>query len=78
MRREFEVVKEIAVLRTAETGWTLEFNLVSWYRKEQKYDIRWWSPGKERVGKGLALSNEDINNLGILLKQLQDVKVGHQ
>lgn len=64
MRMEFEVLKEIAVLREGKNGWRKEVNLVSWNGKEPKYDIRWWPPDRSCVGKGLTLLPEEIFQLG--------------
>lgn len=57
------IVEEIVVLRTGKNGWTQELNLVSWYGKEPKYDIRWWSPNKERSGSGITLRPDELFKL---------------
>ena len=41
---QYEIVKEIAVLSTGDSGYTKEINLISWNGKEPKYDIRSFSP----------------------------------
>ena len=41
---QYEIVKEIAVLSTSDSGYTKEINLISWNGKEPKYDIRSFSP----------------------------------
>ena len=43
---QYEIVKEIAVLATSESGYTKEINLISWNGKEPKYDIRTFSPNR--------------------------------
>lgn len=58
-----EIVRPIAVLSENERGYTKEINLVSWNGAEAKYDIRNWHPGRERSGKGITLTKEEIMNL---------------
>ena len=36
---QYEIVKEIAVLSTGDSGYTKEINLISWNGKEPKYDM---------------------------------------
>lgn len=57
---KYEIVKEIAVLSESPKGWTKELNLISWNGREPKYDIREWAPEHEKMGKGVTLSNEEI------------------
>ena len=52
---QYEIVKEIAVLSTGDSGYTKEINLISWNGKEPKYDIRSFSPNREKCGKGTGL-----------------------
>ena len=42
-----------------------EINLVSWYGKEPKYDIRGWSEeqGCRKPGLGISLSEEEFREL---------------
>ena len=58
-----EIVRPIAVLSENERGYTKEINLVSWNGGETKYDIRNWHPGREKCGKGITLSRNEIQNL---------------
>ena len=55
----YEIVEKIAVLSESSKGWTKELNLISWNDRDPKYDIREWSPDHEKMGKGVALSNEE-------------------
>ena len=66
---EFEIKKEIATLSTSKGGWTKEFNKVSWNGKDAKYDIRDWSPDREKCGKGVTLTEEEAKALLIALKR---------
>ena len=65
---QYEIVKEIAVLSTGDSGYTKEINLISWNGKEPKYDIRSFSPNREKCGKGITLNADEA---ATLLKELQ-------
>lgn len=64
---KFEIVHHIGVLSETAKGWRKELNLVSWNGRAPKYDLREWSPGHEKMGKGETLSNEEIERLYELL-----------
>ena len=66
---QYEIIKEIAVLSTSESGYTKEINLISWNGKEPKYDIRTFSPNREKCGKGITLTADEAE---ALLKALQE------
>ncbi len=65
---QYEIVKEIAVLSTGDSGYTKEINLISWNGKEPKYDIRSFPPNREKCGKGITLNADEA---AALLKALQ-------
>ncbi|MGQ7526288.1 YdbC family protein [Streptococcus suis] len=65
---QYEIVKEIAVLSTGDSGYTKEINLISWNGKEPKYDICSFSPNREKCGKGITLNADEA---AALLKALQ-------
>lgn len=68
---QYEIVKEIAVLSTGDSGYTKEINLISWNGKEPKYDIRSFSPNREKCGKGITLNaDEAAARLKALQKEL--------
>ena len=60
---QYEIVKEIAVLSTGDSGYTKEINLISWNGKEPKYDIRSFSPNREKCGKGVTLTETEAGKL---------------
>jgi hypothetical protein len=62
-----EIVMQLGVVSQSGTGWTKELNLVSWNGRAPKYDIRDWSPGHEKMGKGVTLSREELLALRDLL-----------
>ena len=67
---KFEITEHIAILSESAKGWTKELNLISWSSREPKYDIRDWSPNHEKMGKGVTLSNEELDKLKEVLSSL--------
>lgn len=65
---QYEIKQEIAVLSENDSGYTKEINLVSWNGREPKYDIRSFSPKREKCGKGITLTETKARRL---LKALQ-------
>lgn len=65
---QYEIVKEIAVLSESDSGYTKEINLISWNGNEPKFDIRSFSPDREKCGKGITLTEQEAKTL---LKALQ-------
>lgn len=66
---QYEIKKEIAVLSTSDSGYTKEINLISWNGKEPKYDIRSFSPNREKCGKGVTLTEAEAKSLLEALKK---------
>ncbi|MBU3805760.1 MAG: hypothetical protein H9882_02550 [Candidatus Fournierella pullistercoris] len=67
---KYEIVKELAVLSTGSNGWQRELNLVSWNDREAKYDIRDWAPDHVKMGKGISLSMEEMEQLKLALDEI--------
>ena len=67
---QYEIVEEIAVLSTSESGYTKEINLISWNGKEPKYDIRSFSPNREECGKGVTLTETEAGKLLAALEKV--------
>lgn len=65
---QYEIVKEIAVLSKSDSGYTKEINLISWNGNEPKYDIRSFSPNREKCGKGITLTESEVKTLLKALK----------
>ena len=65
---QYEIVKEIVVLSASDSGYTKEINLISWNGKEPKYDIRNFSPNREKCGKGITFTSDEA---AALLKALE-------
>lgn len=60
---QYEIIKEIAVLSESDSSYTKEINLISWNRNEPKYDIRSFSPDREKCGKGITLTEQEVKTL---------------
>ena len=58
----FEIVEEIAVLST-KGSWSMELNRVSWNNGPANYDIRKWNEDHTRMGKGVTLTEDEMNKL---------------
>ena len=67
---KYEVTKHIGVLSEGSKGWRKELNLISWNDREPKYDIRDWAPEREKMGKGVTLSNDEVAELKRLLADI--------
>lgn len=70
MAIEYKIVNEGGIISKTETGWTLELNLISFNSLEAKYDIRQWSPGRERMSKGVRLEREELE---VLIEMAQQI-----
>ena len=60
---KYEIIKKIGVLNTYPTGWNKEFNLVRWNDRTEKYDVRDWAPGHERMSRGVTLHEGELKKL---------------
>ncbi len=68
---KFEIIKNIGTLSESTKGWTKELNLISWNGREPKYDIRDWDPEHEKMGKGVTLTEEELQKLKELLGEAE-------
>ncbi|MBI3151765.1 MAG: hypothetical protein HYZ21_06505 [Chloroflexi bacterium] len=68
---KYEIIKQIGVLSKTASGWAKELNLISWNDREPKYDLRDWSPDREKMGKGVTLSKEELTALRELLNNME-------
>lgn len=67
---KFEIKEEIGVLSESTKGWTKELNLISWNDGAPKYDLRDWAPNHEKMGKGITLSADEVQELYKLLGKI--------
>ena len=68
---KYEIIKNVGVLSKSGSGWTKELNLISWNDRDAKYDLRDWSPDREKMGKGVTLSKEELSALKELLNGIE-------
>ena len=60
-------METIGPLTESAKGWTKELSLVSWNDKDPKCDVREWSLGHDKMGKGVTLTKEELRKLRDLL-----------
>ncbi len=64
---KFEITEHLGVLSQNAKGWTKELNKISWNEREPKWEIREWNPDHTRMGKGVTLTEEEVDALRKLL-----------
>ena len=67
---KYEISEELGILSENAKGWKKELNLVSWNEHDAKYDIRDWSEGHEKLGKGVTLTGEEVKKLRDILNKI--------
>lgn len=67
---KFEIKDELGVISESAKGWTRELNLVSWNGAAPKYDLRDWAPDHEKMGKGITLSADEVQELYKILGKI--------
>lgn len=68
---KYKIKEELSVLSESAKGWKKELNFISWNDREPKYDIRDWSPGHDKMGKGVTLSVEELKKLRDVLNKME-------
>ena len=63
----YEIVEHLGILSENAKGWTKELNRVRWNGREAKYDIRDWAPERAKMGKGITLTEEEVEQLKKML-----------
>ena len=67
---KYELVEKIGIVSEGNNGWNKELNLIKWNEREAVYDIRTWSPDREKMGKGITISVEEAKVLRDMLNGL--------
>ena len=67
---KYEIIEEIGVLSESSKSWQKELNLISWNGAAPKYDLRDWSPNHEKMGKGVTLNTDEVQELYKLLNKI--------
>ncbi len=65
----FEIIEELGIISTQQTGWKKELNLVSWNGGAIKYDIREWDPSHQRMSRGITLKEEEMRRILDIMKR---------
>lgn len=60
---KYEIKENLGVLSESANGWSRELNLISWNEGKPKYDIRDWAPEHEKMGKGIGLTRDELEEL---------------
>ncbi|WP_338471985.1 PC4/YdbC family ssDNA-binding protein [Niallia sp. XMNu-256] len=68
---KYEIIESVGVLSQSAKEWSKELNLISWNKKEPKFDLRDWAPNHEKMGKGITLTNEELKVLRDLLNEMK-------
>ena len=66
---KYEIIDTLGVLSESPAGWTKEVNLVRWYGKPAKIDIRDWSPSRQKIGRGITLTDEEVQEFIRILQE---------
>lgn len=69
---KFEIKEELGVLSESTKGWKKELNLISWNGGAPKYDLRDWAPGHEKMGKGITLNGDEVQELYKILGKITE------
>lgn len=67
---EYEIIEKLGILSENDKGWKKELNLISWNKREPKYDIRDWSDDHTKMGKGITLTKDEIVKLKEIIKTI--------
>lgn len=70
---EMEIIQSYGAISDEDASWSKEVNLISWNNKPAKIDIRAWSPGYVKAGKGLALTTDEAKKLKQILNEIPEL-----
>jgi hypothetical protein len=59
---EYRIIRNLAILGKNRM-WIKELNIVRWYDKHDRFDIREWTPDHVYFNRGITLSDEEMYNL---------------
>ena len=57
------IIREIAVLSSSQSGWQLELDEVAWNGKKARLELRRWAPNREKFNRGVTLTAEESKKL---------------
>ena len=64
---KFEILAELGVISESNKGWRKELDVVSFNGNAPKYDLREWAPNHEKMGKGITLTETELEALKKIL-----------
>ena len=67
----YEIKEKVGIIAESAKGWKKELNLMTWNGNEAKYYLREWSPGHEKMGKGITLTIDELKRLRKLLNEME-------
>ncbi len=73
---KFDIIETLGVLSESPKGWKKELNLISWNGRDPKYDIRDWSPDKEKNGEGCDTDEGGIGRTQKSLREMMRISLG--
>ena len=59
------------MLSESAKGWRKELNLISWNGAAPKYDLREWAPNREKMGKGVTLTEDEVKELCKIIENIK-------
>ncbi len=68
---EFKIIRNIAVL-SEEGIWSKELNIVRWFGKTDKFDLRSWTSDHNTMSKGITLNDQELENLKDALNDMYE------
>lgn len=68
---KYEIKKNLGIIGEGTKGWKKEVNLVSWNDRRPKLDIRDWDETHEKMGKGVTLNKNEVEELKKLLESIE-------
>ena len=68
---KYEIKKNLGIIGEGTKGWKKEVNLVSWNDRKPKLDIRDWDATHEKMGKGVTLNKNEVEELKKLLESIE-------
>lgn len=66
---KYEIINELGSIPSDKGSMRLELNRISWNGNEPKYDLRRWNPNRDKMGKGVTMSEKELIALYELLKE---------
>lgn len=78
LKLDYQVTKHVETLSENKRGGTLELNRTQCAGYPEKWDIRRWyidENGEKRMGKGISLTDEEMDILHTALERYNVIKV---